>query len=474
MRLIMYSSSSHQRIGYVFSVLIFFCTLLCFSSAQAANAEKNNSVNKESGKEPEELYLTTIVQAYQELASNPAFTLESPQFNILLDKVKTAHKNRNPEQVLGLLVNNMNVIKGSYANKQIPDLIKIALQNHAPGVAQQIRITIETQAPRAIIATCDYEIAKYLAQQNDWDGALTILKTLDLSTELSSINADNAFIIWGAALQHTKKHRQALDYYQRVKADSPLYPLAQLDTALVYIRQDWWTDAQISMQNAVKANGEKFNEFTNRVYTTLGFSQLQQGFYRNARDSFRKVKIKSEYADQALLGLGMSALNQEDFVGAFNAFDQLKKRQQPTTAVEQSYLMAAFTLVKLKQNKSAAAAYAEAQVYYEGKVNFFSNIENQIANLSDNDLQPLIINLTKEGFKESPESNAYIIQLNTLSKLLSYPLSERTKSNISIAYTKTIAAYKATTKTNLDSRLSVLTSYLNQSRFGLTKLYDTP
>ena len=448
------------------------------ATAEKQGTEKQGSTKEspatEINKEFESLYQTAIIQAYQELSGNPAFALESQTFNALFDKVNAAHKNKNPEQVLGLIVNNMNIIKGSYNNKQIPLLVNIALQNHSLGVARNIRAVVESQAPRSITATCDYEIASYLAKQNEWDEAVAILKTLDLSNDLSSINADNAFIIWGAALQHTKRHRQALEYYQRVKADSPIYPLAQLDTALVFIRQDWWTDAQIAMQNAVKAKGEKFDEFANRIYTTLGFSQLQQGFYRNARESFRKVKIKSEYADQALLGLGMAALNQEDFVGAFNAFDQLKKSQRPITPVEQSYLMAAFTLTKLKQNKSAAAAYAEAQLYYEGKVNLLSNISNQIASSAGNDMLTLISVLSKEGIKESPDGMAYAWQLKTLAKLLSYPISEKAKSDISATYSKILAVYQTNTKSNLDAKLSVLNSYLNQSRFGLTKLYDTP
>ena len=444
------------------------------SNSLAAGDEKKIPNNPDYNKELEASYQNALVQAYQELSGNAAFTLESRQFNLLIDKVNIAHKGKNPDQVLGLIVNNMSIIKGSSNNKQIPGLVNIALQNHSLSVAKQIRTAIESQAPRSIIATCDYEIANYLAQQNAWDEALAIVKTLDLSNELSSINADNALIIWGAALQHTKKHRQALEYYLRIKPDSPVYPLAQLDTALVYIRQDWWTDAQIAMQNAVSANGENFNEFTNRVYTTLGFSQLQQGFYRNARDSFRKVKIKSEYADQALLGLGMAALNQEDFVGAFNAFDQLRKRQQPTTPVEQAYLMAAFTLTKLKQNKSAAAAYADAQMYYEGKVNLFSNIGSQLTSLNNNDVQGLVNSLTKEGFKESPEGIAYAWQLKTLIKLLSYPISEKAKADISTSYSKILSAYQTSTKNSLDARLAVLNSYLNQSRYGLTKLYDTP
>ncbi|RYY77082.1 MAG: hypothetical protein EOO52_06235 [Gammaproteobacteria bacterium] len=463
-----------QRIAYFLSILVFLGFYIVCSTALAATNEKAISSNSEDGRELESSYNAAITQAYQELSGNAAFSIESRQFNVLLDKVTAAHKNKNPEQVLGLILNNMSIIKGSYTNKQIPDLVNIALQNHSLSVARNVRMAIEAQAPRAIVATCDYEIANYLSQQNSWDEALAIIKTLDLSNDLSSINADKAFIIWGAALQHTKKHRQAIEYYQRIKTDSPLYPLAQLDTALVYIRQDWWTDAQIAMQNAVKANGESFNEFTNRIYTTLGFSQLQQGFYRNARDSFRKVKIKSEYADQALLGLGMAALNQEDFVGAFNAFDQLKKRQQPTTPVEQSYLMAAFTLTKLKQNKSAAAAYTEAQIYYENKVNLFSNAANQLVSPANNDVQLQISNLTNEGFKESPAGSAYAWQLKTLARLLAYPISENTKANIANSYSKIANAYQTDTKSNLDAKISVLNSYLNQSRFGLTKLYDTP
>jgi tetratricopeptide (TPR) repeat protein len=250
-----------------------------------------------------------------------------------------------------------------------------------------------------------------------------------------------------------------------------VYALAQLNIALVYIRQDWWTDAQIAMQNAIKASGQKNIEFLNRVYTTLGFSQLQQGFYRNARESFRNVKIKSDYADQALLGLGMAALNQEDFLGAFNAFDQLKKHQKQNTFVEQSYLMSAFALAKLKQNKSAAAAYAEAETYYENRVTLLSAALTQ---LNNNDWQDFANLISQHNLKESPDALAFAKQLQILSKLLNYPISDKTKSAINNSYSQIFVAYQNDTKQTIDKKLAVLNSYLNQSRFGLTKLYDTP
>jgi hypothetical protein len=135
--------------------------------------------------------------------------------------------------------------------------------------------------------------------------------------------------------------------------------------------------------------------------------------------------------------------------------------------------MSAFTLAKLKQNKSAAAAYAEAETFYENRANVFSNTLNQLTT-NTNDWQSVAQLFSQHGIKESPEALASTDQLRVLGKLLNYPISDKTKSIISNAYSKILASYQLNTKNDIDKKLGTLNSYLNQSRFGLTKLYDTP
>lgn len=462
----MFSLFIHQHISRFLLLFAFF--IASSLSVYALAADKN------SKPDIDQLYQSAISQAFIDQTNNPAFALNQADINSLLNAINDAQQNKKPERVLGLINNNISVIQSNYKSKQVPELVRIALKNYSLGTALKIRSAIDAQASRSITASCEYEIANYYANQNLWDEALTHLKTIDIGNELSSENGDNAYIIWGAALQHSKKHRQALEYYQRIKPDSSRYAFAQLNIALVYIRQDWWTDAQIAMQSAIQISSEQNIEFANRLYTTLGFSQLQQGFYRKARESFRNVKIKSEYADQALLGIGMSALNQEDYLGALNAFDQLKKHSQKTDPIEQAYLLAAVSLSKLKQNTGAANAYTEAENYYGTELNNLSNIQKKIESPETNNWQSINSDLSQQNIANTPDTLALTKQLEILNNLLAYPISEAAKSNLGNVYSQLFQIYKADAKVRLDKKTIEFNSYLNQSRFGKTKLYDTP
>ncbi len=462
----MFSLFNHQHISR-FLLLLTFCSTSFFGAYTLA-ADKN------SKPDIDQLYQSAISQAFADQANNPVFVLSQPDLNSLLTAINDAQKNKNPEKVLGLINNNISVIQSNYKSKQIPELVRIALKNYSLGTALKIRSALDAQASRSIIANCEYEIANYYANQNLWDEALAHLKTIDIGNELTSENVDNAYIIWGAALQHSKKHRQALEYYQRIRSDSPRYAFAQLNVALVYIRQDWWTDAQLAIQNAIQISSQNNIEFTNRLYTTLGFSQLQQGFYRKARESFRNVKIKSEFANQALLGIGMSALNQEDYLGALNAFDQLKKHAKKTAPTEQAFLLSAVALSKLKQNASAANAYTEAENYYTTELNSLSDIAQKIESPTFNNWQAIASDLSQHNIADTSDTLALTKKLEVLNNLLTYPVSESTKLGLGSIYSQVFQFYKADAKARLDKKMAEFNSYLNQSRFGKTKLYDTP
>lgn len=464
----MFSSLSRQHTSRFLLLFAFLGSSFLSLNSHALVADANGKPDID------QLYQSAISQAFLDQANTPIFALNQRNINSLLNAIKDATQHKMPEKALGLINNNISIIESDYKSKQIPELIRIALENHSLGTALKIRTAIDAQAPRAIIANCDYEIANYYASQNLWDDALARLKAIDIGNELSTENADNAHIIWGAALQHSKKHRQALEYYQRIKSESPRYAFAQLNVALVYIRQDWWTDAQIAIQNAIQISSQNNIEFSNRLYTTLGFSQLQQGFYRKARESFRNVKIKSEYADQALLGIGMSALNQEDYLGALNAFDQLKKHAKKTAPTEQAFLLSAVALSKLKQNASAANAYTEAENYYATELNSLSDIAQKIESPTFNNWQAIASDLNQHNIADTSDTVALTRKLEVLSNLLAYPVSEPTKLGLGSIYSQVFQIYKIDTKARLDKKMFEFNSYLNQSRFGKTKLYDTP
>jgi hypothetical protein len=449
---------------HLFSFLLL--TMVSFCSYAAVD-------NVATQQQLDDAYKKVTTLAYRELANAPSYKLPQAELNTLISEIGRADKENKPEHTIALVAANMAIIQQNINAKELHSVTTALLKHHAVGIAEDINQLVNNQGDRYSQAKQSFEFAKYAANVNHWDKALDWLKKIDIANELSKENGDEAYIIYGAALQYKKKHREALSYYAKVKSDSVLYPIAQLNTALGYIRQDWWTDAHISIEQALSTISKDDAEIANRLYTILGFSQLQQGFYRNARDSFRNVKIKSAYANRALLGIGLAALNQEDFVGALNAFNQLKTHSENDMPVAQSYLMAAFTLTRIKQNETASVSYTEAINYYEQKTNAYNGLSNEIKNNNPASQTLLITKISSDIKNEEPELNLLAEELNTLNRLNGYSLSPNTLLLINKAYNNMLPVFLAKANEVVTKKQLAFNSYLNQSRFGLTKLYDT-
>lgn len=462
------ADANRHKGGWMLQLIIFL--LLSISTALSYGATNSSGPQIQL----DEDYQKVTTRAYHELCNASAYLLPQADLNTLINAAVSADDAHKPEGVICVATANMAVVQKNVNAKELPSLTALVLKHHALGIAKEIADLVSNQGDVYAQAKQNFQIAKYEADQHHWDKAIDWLKKIDITNELPKENGDEANIIYGAALQYKKKHREALSYYARVKADSRFYPIAQLNSALGYIRQDWWTDAQIAIEKALGSAGKNDIEIVNRLYTILGFSQLQQGFYRNARESFRNVKIKSAYANRALLGVGMAALNQEDFVGALNAFNQLKTHPENDMSVAQSYLLAAFTLAKIKQSSTASTSYTEAINYYEQKNNFYENMLNEIKGNSASNPSLLVNKISADFEKEDPELNLIIEQLKTLGFLSGQSLSSNNLLQINKLNSGLYAVFLAKAEDVVAKKQTAFNSYLNQSRFGFTKLYDTP
>jgi hypothetical protein len=455
---------------------IFFTLVLFASLSYGAN---NNNLLPQLDDD----FKKVTTQAYRELAAAAIYKLPQVDLPALIEKIEQADEKNDGGPavnliVVSLVVANMATIQKNINAKEIQQVTALTLKYHAVGVAEQILELANSQGDTYAQAKQHFEFAKYEADVNHWDKAIAWLRKIDIANALSKDNGDEASIIVGAALQYRKKHREAITYYANVKQDSPFYSIAQLNTALAYIRQDWWTDAQLTIEQGLAKANKSDIEITSRLYTILGFSQLQQGFYRNARESFRNVKIKSIYANRALLGVGMAALNQEDFVGAINAFSQLKTRTENDMAVAQSYLLNAYALTKIKQNAEASASYTEAISYYEQKTHFYDSLLNDIKNTTPASLPTLMNKISLVIEKQEPELSLLESKLMTLGKLSggsfsTTTLSPNTLLQINTLHANILSVYLRKATDVMTKNQIAFNDYLNQSRFGLTKLYDS-
>ncbi|RYZ90077.1 MAG: hypothetical protein EOO68_24895, partial [Moraxellaceae bacterium] len=212
-------------------------------------------------------YQNISTLAYRELSQKAgSFSLEQSNFAALVARVDGYITSHSPEAAASLIAANSQLIKQHIAAKEAPLLTWILLQQQAKGVADDIFEQAKNQNDDFITARFKFQFAKYHAEQGDWDQAIALLNSFNVSNNLPAEEADEANIIIGTALQYQKKHRKAFEYYARIKPESVHYRNAQLNLAVAYIRQDWWTDAHIALKNALAAGPRKNDELANRLY----------------------------------------------------------------------------------------------------------------------------------------------------------------------------------------------------------------
>lgn len=324
------------------------------------------------------------------------------------------------------------------------------------------------------LARARFRLARYYEDRSEWTAVHGTLAKVD-NRHLPPKDAEYAVFLRGFALQQAKQHRESTRFYQEIAPASPWYPHARLNEGIAYLRQGWWSEAHLEFQKAITASAEAGNaELHNRLLVVLGYSQLHFEFYRNARDTFRKVSLESVYTQRALLGLGLAAAHQTDFESALNAFLRLTDSGAANDSVDEAWLLLPHTYEELGQRALAIDAYQKAKSWYGQRL---AEVAKSLAAI-DNETVPTLekITLYQEAAAEMSsavqpvptfvEENLRLLgQLRELDKTRRLPTGDALK----VRYEQWINHALRTAQTE---RVNALKGYQSQAQFGLARLYD--
>lgn len=416
-------------------------------------------------------FFTATAAAYQDLLRNPKIGPSITDLDEIIKISEAAIKSKDSITAIATILSNMPAIARQIHLPQIQKISALALSLHNIAIAETLLKTAKNQGDTFSEARITFELAKYYADQGQWSNVIIILKDSRVIENLTKDDAAEANLLIGSALQQQKKHREAMVYYDKIKPESIHYRLAQLNLATANIRQDWWTDAHLAIQRALKASGSERDELYYRLYTVLGFSQLQFGFYRDARESFRNISLNSDYINRALLGLGMAALHQEDFIGALNAFNLLREKNENDISVAESHLLVAFTLRQLGQSEAALKAYQEAIDYYS---TLLSKQKEAISSITPNPTEDLLMSkiFLRPETRNNKQLNEIAEKITIISNLQKYSLSSNRINELAAAKQFLEKEYIGIAQELLDTEQESIASYLSQSKFGLATIYD--
>jgi tetratricopeptide (TPR) repeat protein len=373
--------------------------------------------------------------------------------NGLLKQVRLLEKEKKFNDAALLLLAHATTIIHSQDDPDHMLLLDYLVRSHGVVLVDNARKELESIDPEGALKLAVAQAKYYVSIENP-NHALALLSNDAALDTLPEAVQSGAWLAKGQALQQLKKHRDAIHYYHKVTVDSPHYRLAKLNQATAFIRQEWWTDAQAAIHDALKVNLKaKRDELDYRLYTFLGYSQLHFGFYRDARESFRHISVNSQYMSKALMGLGLAALHQEDFVGAYNAFQQFVTLSIDDMNAVEAKLLSAFCLQQLRSHEKASMAYESATQLFEEKLSVLSQ-SGQL--------------LRKEN-----QRDAMLLKIGRTLALIDHLEEKQPSTELIIARQQLNEARTKRLQHMLASEKIALESYLSQARFGIASLLDT-
>lgn len=404
--------------------------------------------------------------------------LKHKEIKMISSSVKNLIHTENSILAANIIYSNITVLSENYENTEIFGLIQVLLNQNDIKTANRIFDLIKREGDRSLISNMAFRFAIYYFSRNDWEKALSLLN--EATNDLPDEDYYHALLMQGISLQNINKHRESISFYKKIKSNSKYFISAKLNMAIANIRQGWWTDGHSIIRNMI--NSPKLlieEEALNRLYLTLGYSLMKQSYFRNAADSFRSIGIDSTLVTRALLGISLSEAQQKDFISALNSARILNKKVMKDLPVDESYLLIPYFYEKLQQSGTASSGYLEAINYYQKRISSIESIinseispegypfvTNTKATLEINDNLLIIPN----GFP------SYFFENYIKLKVYKGHLEKSKVKNIHREYDLLVSMYRTTSvkiiRKLLKQRVKQLSSYMNQSRLGLARLYD--
>lgn len=266
----------------------------------------------------------------------------------------------------GLIVKNLPLLLDYIDDADVLFFLNHLLDNNLYWAAQEILQAIYSENDQGLTAQGNYYAGEYFFSRGEWNKAYQYLA---IGNHLrSELHAEHANLMMGVSQQHSKNHRQAIDFYQSLKPGSRFYDYAQLNTAIVSVRQGWWADSYRIISGLLENLDHYQNrEFVNRIYLVLGYGMLEREYYRDAKQAFLKIEQNSQIFPRAMLGLALSAMGTEEFAYAENILSLLKAEGDITLEVDEAPLLTAYSLEQSGDEQAALKEYRKALLYYRSR-----------------------------------------------------------------------------------------------------------
>ena len=309
-----------------------------------------------------------------------------------------------------------------------------------------------------------FNIAYSSYENQRYEEALNYLKKIDDSLDEDSVY--HALLVYGLIYFEQGDYEKSKSYLKRIDKSSKYYSSSQYNLGLISMRALWWSEAEEHLNNAISAFDIKnINEnqsfVMDKLYLTLGYSQISRKNFRSSKASFTNVSIKSPVKMRALMGIALSEIGLGHLGKAATILKIIMRKSNSSVKFD--------ALVTLPQVYQRAGNIKETVEYYKKAISEMNVISNNIKHVNNNSASQI----QHLGKGVDWEIRNLVVRKKIIFDLLSDGVvNKKYGSLLKTSFSKLVKIQENHTASRSAYLSDLLDNYTKQSKYALAVIYD--
>jgi Tfp pilus assembly protein PilF len=312
--------------------------------------------------------------------------------------------------------------------------LDLGMLSHAQKIFSEL--LSEESLKNELLARLEFYLGKLHYRQGDYSQAK--IKLEKVVAVLNTTLKDEGLIMLSNIAISMDQKALARSWLMKISKNSKLAEFSRYNLGVSWLREGDLVNAKPflsdipldrnSEQSEILADDEQLiiKSIKDKAKVALGYYYLAHKDYKNAREQFLRVRLDSLQTNKALLGIGWSYLETDQYNKALSHWMELSSRDVRDIAVQEVLLAVPYALQKLGSQQEALNAYLKASDSYQKQITLIDKLILQIEQgrllestvtrmllIQDNDLSSE--NLNDDGIKDSnlfgDEFDYYLFEL---------------------------------------------------------------
>lgn len=175
-----------------------------------------------------------------------------------------------------------------------------------------------------------------------------------------------------------KNYPKAIEVLKNFSGDSEWEAYAKFNLGVALVKTGELAEGTDLLDDVGDMNpfriSHELNALRDKANLALGFAYMRSNRPVEAQDYFQRIRLQGPLSNKALLGLGWSFTNQEQYPKALNAWLELQTRKALDTTVQESLIAVPFTIEKMDKSRLAMQYYQHAIEAYTAEINRLEDV----------------------------------------------------------------------------------------------------